>query len=514
MGNYSSIPEEVLRFKPCNCVRIRNDNGIFRVYKYQSIKRPDGVWTNNYGYLIGKIVPNEGFFPNKRYVKELKEEEIKKRNVVSNADVITDLSYGEYALLCQLSDDIYQKLKKCFPEERAAQIYSYALILCAQGFIHVDQVSDFYDVSYLSWLFEHYTFKMGSTALSNLLEDLGKRTNPIKAFEQMLIDECSNDVAVDGHVIRSCSEENDLAEPGYKVNKLGAPQVNLLVAYDTVNDYPLMYKSFRGSSVDKKSAKDFISSRSFKNVRFVVDGGFYSKDIIDLMSKDGNTYIIPVHTNNSNFKKIKDTLTFSSGEFIYRADKKNRARIVFQKQDLNDGKTLYVFKDLDENNSKCKSYKYNIDLEESGYTEEKYMSFKDWWGVYLLETNSKDSASEIFNRYKNRWRIETYNNYIKNYAGFNDLKLQEYYHFHGFDFIMLVTGLIHQKLNLAVQSLHKTNLSTFDILYKAKRLRMVLQDDEWMIQNTRTKDNSIFEALGFKPDMVLKKNDSYVQKSH
>ena len=35
--------------------------------------------------------------------------------------------------------------------------------------------------------------------------------------------------------------------------------------------------------------------------------------------------------------------------------------------------------------------------------------------------------------YKNRWAIETFNNYIKNDAHFNYLKIQDYYVQHGFD---------------------------------------------------------------------------------
>lgn len=105
-----------------------------------------------------------------------------------------------------------EQLKACFLPERAAQIYCYALILCINGFIHIDQVDDFYQESFLSLVYRNYSFKMGYTALSNLLHDLGSRGEPVRIFEQNLIDHCSKNVAIDGHVIRSCSTENDLAE--------------------------------------------------------------------------------------------------------------------------------------------------------------------------------------------------------------------------------------------------------------------------------------------------------------
>ncbi len=61
---------------------------------------------------------------------------------------------------------------------------------------------------------------------------------------------------------------------------------------------------------------------------------------------------------------------------------------------------------------------------------------------------------------------------LKNDADFNDLKSQDYYVDHGFDFIMLVTGLILSKLNESVKQHNKSSVSTFDILVKAEHMRM------------------------------------------
>lgn len=63
---------------------------------------------------------------------------------------------------------------------------------------------------------------MGKTALGNLLHELGAKWGAVQDFEQSLIDESSKNIAIDGHVIRSCSEKNDLAEAGYKITSLKA----------------------------------------------------------------------------------------------------------------------------------------------------------------------------------------------------------------------------------------------------------------------------------------------------
>lgn len=494
MARKSSIPDSILQYVPCKCCRIRNDGDVYRVYKYSAIKLPSGKWSSNYGYLIGKILPEKGFFPNKRYLKELAAQEN-----VSFPDGITDVAYGQYALLMFLSQDILKKLEDCFPRERATQIYSYGIILCANGFLHMDQVDEFYQESFLSVLYKNYSFKMGYVALSNLLHDLGMKGGPVRAFEQSLIDGSSRNIAIDGHVIRSCSSENDLAEPGYKMSLLKASQVNLLIAYDTKNHVPLMYRTYRGSSVDKRSALEFLRSRSFTDTKFTVDRGFFSAEVLELMSQNGNSYIIPMPSTNSNFKRIKKTLAYTSGEFIYKSGKKNSARIVYYEKKLDEKTRIIVYKDEDENNSKRKSYKQMIDLGESGYTQEKYARFRDWWGVYFLQTTTTSSASEVYSDYKNRWSIETFNNYIKNDADFNNLKIQDYYVEHGFDFIMLVTGLIHSRLDEAVKSIGKSSISTFDLLVKAGHMRMVLEGNEWKLHNTRTKDLELIAKTGFTP---------------
>ena len=154
----------------------------------------------------------------------------------------------------------------------------------------------------------------------------------------------------------------------------------------------------------------------------------------------------------------------------------------------------------EENNSKRKSYQQLMDMGENNYTQENYDKYCDWWGVYFLQTTTKDPASTVYSDYKGRWSIETYNNYVENDAGFNDLKIQDFYVQHGFDFIMLVTGIIHEKLNEAVKLINKSSVSIFDVLIKAGHMRMVKREESWQLHNTRAKDLALLEAMGFVPE--------------
>ena len=464
-----------------------------------------GKWTSDGGILIGKIIEDKGFIPNKRYLKEFAQVNTSEATNIFD-DSITDVSYGSYALIKFLSEDILERLEKYFGQEQGTQIYCYGLIMCVNGFTYIDQIDDYYQESFMSVIFKNFSFKMGYTALSTLLRELGKKGNRVKAFEQSLIDESSKSIAIDSHVIRSCSEENDLAEPGYKMNLLKSEQVNLLVAYDTKNNASLLYRTFRGSSIDKKSVIELLESRKFSDTKFIVNRGFYSKTVLNMMSSNGNSYIIPVTSKNSDFVRIKENLQYTSGEFIYSSGRKECARVVFYEEKISETQRMIIFKDLDENNSNRKSFLKCMDENEKGYTMEKYNEVCEYWGVLAIETNVSSPAHEIYNDYKKRWSIETFNNYIKNDAHFNNLKIQDYYIQHGFDFIMLITGMLHSKLNEAVKNLGKSNISTFDILLKAGHMRMIKQDKIWKLCNTRKKDLELLEKINFVPDHQLTVN--------
>ena len=225
-----------------------------------------------------------------------------------------------------------------------------------------------------------------------------------------------------------------------------------------------------------------------------------------MMSSNGNSYIIPVTSKNSDFVRIKENLQYTSGEFIYSSGRKECARVVFYEEKISETQRMIIFKDLDENNSNRKSFLKCMDENEKGYTMEKYNEVCEYWGVLAIETNVSSPAHEIYNDYKKRWSIETFNNYIKNDAHFNNLKIQDYYIQHGFDFIMLITGMLHSKLNEAVKNLGKSNISTFDILLKAGHMRMIKQDKIWKLCNTRKKDLELLEKINFVPDHQLTVN--------
>ena len=101
---------------------------------------------------------------------------------------------------------------------------------------------------------------MGKTALKSLLDSLGRRTTRVVKYEKAAILESSAAMAIDGHAIGSCSDENDLGEGGYKFNHLKEDQVNLLMGYDINTRMPLFARMYRGSCNDKSFSSSTVDS--------------------------------------------------------------------------------------------------------------------------------------------------------------------------------------------------------------------------------------------------------------
>lgn len=487
----SKIPEDISKYRPGPCTEIKCINGHYYVYMYQSVHLPSGKWGKKTGKSIGTIIPQKGFVPNRNYYLYTGDE---------SQDDISILEYGQYALIESVASEIKTTLEEYFPLDRASQIYAYACLMYANGFTHIDQVQTYYEQSWLSKEYADFTFKMGKTALSSLLDDLGRRTQRVVNYENALLNK-SSAIAIDGHAIRSCSDENDLGETGYKFRHLKEDQVNLLMGYDINSGVPLFSRMYRGSCNDKATIEDLNELLKFSNILFVVDRGFYSAKNLSLMSENDNAYIIPLPSNAENFKRVMKNLTYTDS-FYYRCGKKH-SRIEYMSQRMSDTEYVYVFRDIDEN-EKCRfNYQRSIDLGIKGFTSEKLEEQKDNLGVYVFQSNASLSAQEVFTNYKKRWGIETLYQYLKNKGDFNNLMIQDYYKEQGMAFIMLVTGQIHQKMIAAVKKLNDNTLSVQDILLMARCMKLERRGNSWNLKNTRKKDLELFNKLGFEPVMTM-----------
>lgn len=472
MGKYS-VPDEIRKYKPKGTM-VKNISGYYYVYEYTNFTDNNGKRHTKMGKTIGSIKEGVGFVPNSTF---------------SCNDEISSLDFGEYAITLANSKKTFELLNECFNPQDAAVIYSVAMIHFINGFTYLKDIHYYYDMSVLSLRFP--TIKLGYDALTKLYDSLGRRQGNVLKLEEKLIAECTHETAIDGHVIGSESDNNDLAEKGYKFSKLGETQVNLLMAYDVNTGIPLLSKIYEGASVDKVSIKDFINQVEMKNMLFIVDAGFYSTDNINILSSNGNEYIIPLSKNLNACKSAVSSLEMHD-RFIYQKGKKGSA--IEYKDDIINGYRVITYRDLSESALKSENYKRHLICGDKGYTEEGYREAKYFLGVIVLQTSLENkNAQEIYELYKKRWTIETFFNYFKNKVGYNDLHDGDYYQTQGLSFIMLVAALIHQEMEKAVSDINGKNIST--VLLEARMLKVQKRHGQWTVCNCLKKQAELFEQL-------------------
>ena len=480
MGAYS-VPQEIRTLKPVGTI-VKCIKGKYYVYTHSQHKDiKTGKWKTDSGKLIGKIVPGVGYIPN--------EDTIKNKG-------ITCFDYGQYLLACNLAKENLVLLKEFFTNEEAMQLYSLASIIAVRGYEGLTFMEDYYKRSLIAHDYPYLKFSY--KRISKLLELIGRQDSARK-FQRICLKESSK-LAIDGHVIASSSEDNELTASGYKSNIINSNQMNLMVALDVETSSPVAIKFYPGYMLDKSDFSDFIEHcGSIKNKIILIDKGFYSDDNINLIVGSEAFYIIPLSENHKQYKNIiKDIDTNNNkldNHFLYHKNKKTDL-IVYKTYKL-DNKTVTYYKNVSEAEKLSKKYLEELEKGSKGYSKEKYNQLVDTFGVIVLSTNLDKDVEEIYEYYKERWSIEVYYDHLKNVIKFKELNLDDYATIQGLAFVMLIAGRIDAKIFNAAK---EVKLSRKELLQLASYLKITDIDGKVIIHNQKKQHFEVFEKLGISMD--------------
>ena len=474
MGDYS-VPETIRAMKPRGTI-VKRLKGHYYVYTCRNEKRDDGKWHLTTGKAIGSVREGIGFVPNDGYNSE------------GRASV---LEYGRYAPALTSSLGELERLERHFNPLEATEIYVLALLFCADGYMPLKSVGEHYTQSYLS--VRYPSLRMGASSLSGLLDSLGRYRERQEAYQQELLGTAGN-IAVDGHCVESYSRGDCLAQYGNKYGETGEMQVNLLVAYDISGEAPVLARMYPGGMLDKTSVRDLLSGYRFRGKLFIVDRGFYSAANLELLSRDGNDYIIPLSENLEEYKGVAGTLDYRQS-FVYHAGGKPHPVFFHEGQGIKSGRVI-IYRDMDRAAYEEDSFKKRIGTS-AEYTEERLGRLRDGFGVMVLRTSldSAKGADEVFRLYKRRWSIETYNDILKNRDGFVALGQGDYYVTQGLSFVVLVAGRIEAAFRRKCKDTKNTGRTPDDILLSAQFVKIQKRDGKWETINTSKKLIELFNAF-------------------
>lgn len=484
-GKYA-VPAEILKFKPKGTM-VKNIHGGFYVYAMENVKNPTtGKWQTKSKGILGKITLKDGYIPNE--------------NVGYSV-----LEYGAYHLAEECADGIKTQFQQAFGKgEDAKRIWALAMIYAVNGFRPISAISLLYRKSSLT--VSYPALKMGETAVSNILENLGRRDVESKKFQDLLL-QCVKEMAIDGHVIPRYSKLDGMTEYGYKYKALGSEQVNLLTAYDVSKNRPVAMKMFDGSKNDKISVKEMIKDVLIEGCLYLMDRGFYSPELKEMLADKKATYIMPVSSNMTSYQEALKRGRGRMKTFIYkRREGIHIIKSVVEYQvssDDNETRIIY-FRNLHEAEGEKANYLECIEKKIPGYTEAKLAAAEKTFGVIILETTHGGTPEEIYNFYKDRWNIEIYYDYLKHQMDFNALGVQDWAKLQGLSFMMLLSTLIYGSIQEKLKQSSLSGIYMPDVLLTASSIKAMKRNDMWTIENTSKTERDLFKALSVPVGTELK----------
>ncbi len=545
MARNASIPPEILAQVPCKSCRVQKTKDGYKVYKYKAVKLPSGKWGNDSGTLIGIIVPGEGFQPNEAYqeiVASKKGEKIEKaektkktekaektektekaekaentvkkpKSVSLPSEKLTSLSYGTYGLLFSLSQDLFSQLNRRFSPTVVAQVYSYAAILCVEGYLEPEQILDRYEESVLSLLFENYGTSMDGGSLRGLLHRLCQYGMPARDFQQQLLEASGKRIALHVPVLQPRSPSIGLDPLSYVPLMPRTRQTYLFIASDAASRCPLFLERTRVLELAEESAEFFLVNKALQDTTFLADPKLYSPEMLTAMSQRGNKYVIPLSRETDICRRIHPLLEKASKDFLFTPKGRESELVSYYEEQIEGGKRVIAYQNLDEHREACKQHLLALARQEEGYTRAEFDAENAWWGCSFLETTDPGTPAELYAAYRESRTIPGFPA-IRNLADLADSSVQDYYEQHGLDVVLLVSSILAARLQSAVDSLENPEISVETVLAKSGRLRLSLEaDGAWHLRNARPQDVELLQKVGFHPLQSVRSGTKLLEKA-
>lgn len=241
---------------------------------------------------------------------------------------------------------------------------------------------------------------------------------------------------------KHCKAGNiEMVEYGHPKTDVGAPIFNYAVAYDLYNQKPLLYEDYPGSITDVSQLHDLVEKfkgYGYKNLAFVLDRGYFSRENIHFMKSCGYDYLIMVkgkasfvnklilerkgtfETDRSNAIKAYRTYGITINTKLYQEDNENCYFHLYHKSSRESAERIKLknaLERMEETMDKAKGkegklpkafeHYYELTYHGSkfyGYKERKDVIEKELklCGYFAIVTSKNMSAEEALVLYKNR----------------------------------------------------------------------------------------------------------------
>lgn len=435
-------------------------------YEYSREYDPSKQYTNVKRVTIGKVLPEDEnkMRPNENFRKYFPEVEQPEEKMVSSRS--SCLKTGAYMIIDKAAKDL--ELDTKLQDSFGAKAAGIMLDLAAYSIITEGNAAQYYpDYAYNHPLFTPDMKCYSDSFISDFLRSI-KENQRQDFLDQWNADRCKREriyISYDSTNKNCQAGDIDIVEFGAAKVDAGLPIFNYAVGYDVNNREPLMYEKYSGSINDVSQLQfmvDKIKGYGYKNIGFILDRGYFSKDNLSYMDNSGFSFIIMVKGIkdfiSSQVRKLKGTFENNWGNrieefevygktvhtFVYASDTKKRYIHIYYSAAKAVGERARLEEKIHEmqrfmEQHEDKEYEfgpafhkyfhmhYNKENGHFVYGEPKLPVIQDeleLCGYFAIISSEKMDAKDALNLYKSRDVSEKLFRGDKSYLGNRSLRVQ------------------------------------------------------------------------------------------
>jgi len=388
--------------------------------------------------------------------------------------------YGNIKLLYEIiREELLEKLKEIFPMDWE-EIIAMSMIRVLKA-TPLRLMKSRWEKYYISKEIEaSLSAQVASEKLRKIGADIGGQIE----FYKRLIDK-SQKLIFDLSCLYSQSINLNLVEKGYNKDKIRIGQVNFLLIYSIDEGVPVMIKAMAGSVRELKSLKNMINEIELKDCILVLDRGYGSNYLPELIEEKEAKYIVCLQRG---FKIIDYEMNMEGG-FIYRGRgiRWGKKRIGM--------KWVYLYEDV-----KLKSEEeteYIREISEGKKNISKYEEEKKRFGKFALLSNINRSGEEIYKMYKEREEVELAFDAMKNELENDKIYLSETEGVYGYFFISFISLYLYFRiLGMLRESGLVERISVEEVLHELSKVYLIeYRDGKRKLSEIPKKVEEIEKAL-------------------
>jgi len=390
--------------------------------------------------------------------------------------------YGNAKFLIEIAQEIIPPLKEAF-ELDWKEIIAMGIIRCLNS-TPLRLMKSKWEKLYLS---NEMEVSLSPNVLSEKLRFIGANWDAQKKFFQYLLNG-SKKLLFDLSSIVSSSENLRLAEKGYNTRHIYLKQVNFLLIFSSQRRLPVALKALPGSLRDVKALKNIIKEMDLSNHIVVLDRGFASYYLPELLGEREIKFILPLRRN---FKIIKYEERLNE-LFSYRKRGINCGRMRYGEM------FIYLFEDV---KLRAEEETTFIEMIEEGRRKRAdFNRERKKFGKIAILSNIDLPAKEIYLLYKEREDVEMAFDAMKNELENDKIYLSNDDAVRGYFFISFISLYFYFKiLEMMRERGLVGKMSVNEILFELSKVYLVrYSDGEMGLSEIPKKVEEINKILGLK----------------